>query len=221
MKQSASSGQTFLYKYIYSGAMIGGAGWCGLMDDCACLPVLFWLPVLAIFFYKTTGSLKKVEYDQTSLYISNYITAIKIEKKDIKAVISGRFFFIPELIWLVFRKPAKFGDKVMFMPQERFKMFPTLPHPVVWELKEDITEVRRNFFFYVLELRSLESGGSGTDTRGLWPGVEPAAGGCERRRHAHHRRGMDAELRGGPVGNAGPHPGPVTASSHRDPIQRR
>lgn len=108
----------------------------------------------------------------------------------------------------------------MFMPQERFKMFPTLPHPVVWELKEDITEVRRNFFFYVLELRSLESGGSGTDTRGLWPGVEPAAGGCERRRHAHHRRGMDAELRGGPVGNAGPHPGTVSAASHRDPSQR-
>ena len=93
MKQRASSGQTFLYKYIYTGIVIGGAGWCGLMDDCACLPVLFWLPVLAIFFYKTTGSLKKVEYDRTSLYISDYVTAVKIEKKNICSVISGRFFF--------------------------------------------------------------------------------------------------------------------------------
>ena len=43
MKQRASSGQTFLYKYIYTGIVIGGAGWYGITDDSAWLPVLFWL----------------------------------------------------------------------------------------------------------------------------------------------------------------------------------
>lgn len=84
--------------------------------------------------------LKRVELMSGALRISNYTTTIEVPLKDV-SLVSGSVLLNPELIWIRFKDPTEFGDKIVFMGRYRFFGGYSI-HPIVKELEQEIAAHR-------------------------------------------------------------------------------
>jgi|GEM_PF-730937 len=146
MRQLSSS-MTFFYKFIFPTFWIGMFTFGTLLMFIA--PDSFkgngdvremrWLfafitVVGGSFIYWACMRLKTVSMSADALIISNYRRRIDVPLRDVEAI-SGSLLMSPELIWLRFRHPTPFGEKVVFMPKFRFFSFHFSRHPLVAELQ--------------------------------------------------------------------------------------
>jgi len=141
-----SSEMTFFYKFVFPTLWIGAFAFGTLLMFL--IPDSFtrsrdvremrWLfafmtVVGASVIYWACMRLKKVTLSANTLIISNYRRAVEVPLRDVE-VVSGSLLMSPELIWLRFRHPTPFGEKVVFMPKIRFS-FGFSRHPLVAELR--------------------------------------------------------------------------------------
>lgn len=153
MERELSSKWTFFYKFVLPTLWIGMFTlgtltmffapdvWNG-HNDARWLRWLFLGLTLsgALFLYWACMRLKKVWLGRTSFTISNYVDEVEVPVRDVERV-SGSILMSPELVWLRFRRPTRFGDKVVFMPKLRL-LSGWNRHPVVEELRGLITRER-------------------------------------------------------------------------------
>jgi len=59
--------------------------------------------------------LKRVQIDEENLYISNYINRIMVPISQIQSI-KENIWFSTHPIWITFKLPTEFGEKIMFMP---------------------------------------------------------------------------------------------------------
>ena len=84
--------------------------------------------------------LKKVDLDDVALHISNYRISVEDPLRGVEAISEG-LPILPELVWISFRRPTEFGNKVVFMPKLRF-FIRVSPHLIVNELRQLVSEAR-------------------------------------------------------------------------------
>jgi hypothetical protein len=78
-------------------------------------------------------SIKRVETDDTNLYVSNFFQEVKVPLSNVEAVTECRWIN-QRPVTIHFRTPTSLGKSVMFIPRQRmFGFFST--HPVVLELR--------------------------------------------------------------------------------------
>lgn len=99
-----------------------------------------------IFSYVVCIRLKKIEIDQSSIFIYGLKKSDIIQLSEIKGV-GGSVFWVPEFAWIKFTRPTKFGRIIFFLPgYQSLKADPRYlkgfsPHPIVAELKELIRKM--------------------------------------------------------------------------------
>ncbi len=84
--------------------------------------------------------LKKVDFDDVALHISNYRISVEVPLGGVEAISEG-VPILPELVWISFRRSTEFGNTVVFMPKPRF-FIRVSPHPIVNELWQLVSEAR-------------------------------------------------------------------------------
>ena len=144
MNKMISSGMTVVFKVIFPVVWIGmfalGTLLMFLNGDPAKWGFLAALIIGAAFLSWGCIPLKRIELDGHTLRISNFLKTIEADVSDINRITENSVINIHP-VWLHFRKPTKFGNKVMFMPHTQWSplsMFRS--HPIVdelWKLKED------------------------------------------------------------------------------------
>lgn len=152
MRRTISSAQTFLIKVIlpvvwiggFSAATIflfaGGSGERGAPD-----PSLKWTFLLVTLlgtalFYWSCIPLKRVELDDSALYVSNYRTDITVPLRDVESITENRWINVhPVTIHLV--RDTEFGSRIVFMPTRRWFAFFS-SHPIVAELRAAVARSR-------------------------------------------------------------------------------
>ena len=146
MMRTLSSSWTFFHKFVFPTILVGGFGLSTLAMFHACEAPPKWI-ILSFFMVGTAYSywagwrLKKVDIDESSLYISNFRIAIQVPLRSIESV-SGSALISPELVWITFRRPTEFGSKIVFVPEMRFFFTGLSPHPIVKELRQLVLEAR-------------------------------------------------------------------------------
>jgi hypothetical protein len=90
---------------------------------------LFGLVLMLVFCFP----LKHVTLDSSSLHIRGLMQEIEIPLTEVVSV-SGSFLQNPETITLALRHPTIFGQKIKFMPKQRFFRFTT--HPTIRLLRD-------------------------------------------------------------------------------------
>lgn len=146
MKRTLSSSATFFLKFIFSAIFIAAAGlllfifffWPIITHERFIWPAaifaIIWSGIAVSCCYLVTMPLKKVNVDDRTLYVSNYINEIAIPLSEIDRVEElYEFRFKPILIHL--KSPTLFGQKIKFMPHTEFKWW-WKEHSVIGELKE-------------------------------------------------------------------------------------
>jgi hypothetical protein len=132
---------TYLYKFVFPSLWIGGftvattAMFLSIDRDAQGLRWVFLgITILgAAVWYWSCMRIKQVKLDAGSLAISDFRREITVPLAAVDRV-SGSVLMSPELIWLHFRRPTAFGDKVVFMaPIRGFAGFRR--HPLVDELR--------------------------------------------------------------------------------------
>jgi hypothetical protein len=86
-----------------------------------------------LFLYWGCMRLKRVDLDEDSLYISNYLREVRIPLRDIEEVTENRWINIRP-VTVEFRRDTEFGSRITFMPKTRWWGF-WLAHPVLGELE--------------------------------------------------------------------------------------
>lgn len=81
------------------------------------------------------AGLKRVRADERQLYVSNYLREICIPFSGVRDVSQNRWLNIRP-ITIYFRDVTEFGDRVMFMPKQRFGILFWRADPEVDELKQ-------------------------------------------------------------------------------------
>jgi hypothetical protein len=79
--------------------------------------------------------LKRVQIEDETLHISNYIKSIAVPLSEIESIREIKSFSTHP-IWITFKSPTDFGKKIMFMPTW---CLPFTSHPIVdelWNLKK-------------------------------------------------------------------------------------
>ena len=144
MRQLSSS-MTFFYRFIFPTVWIGAFAFVTLLmfiipdsfqggDVHETRWIFAFMTLLGGgFIYWGCMRLKTVSMSGDALIISNYRRRVDVPLRDVE-VISGSMFMSPELIWLRFRHPTPFGEKIVFMPKVRFH-FGFSRHPLVAELR--------------------------------------------------------------------------------------
>ncbi|OVE78682.1 hypothetical protein BVY01_04810 [bacterium I07] len=96
--------------------------------------------ILLLFWFLSFPSLlwicmriKRVEIEEGRLIISDYFLTIQVPLADIVSV-SENYFILGHPVWIRMRNWTKFGQKILFLPRIRFKLF--RKHPTVLDLKE-------------------------------------------------------------------------------------
>ncbi len=149
MTRVISSSGTIFYKFLFGPLwilIIGGitllaffpqiwsAG--GLATPLPRVLLLIALVVSLAFYLWLFAHLKRVELMSGVLRISNYSSTIEVPLSNVDLV-SGSILLNPELIWIRFRDPTEFGEKIVFMG--RCRLFGGYSnHPIVRELKQEI-----------------------------------------------------------------------------------
>ena len=147
MAKSLSSDLTFLVKFIVfplSMTLFGGGA---ILAACSpeAIPaewdrevfmagMFLGFVALAAMYAFAYARLKRVELNGTTITLSNFIRETDTSLENLESV-SGSLCMFPELVWLVFRRPTPFGNKVVFIGKYRFLAGWT-PHPVVRELRD-------------------------------------------------------------------------------------
>lgn len=140
-----SSRSTWLYKYALGTLWIAGFAGVTLAmfvapqafgEDVSELRPLFAGATLlgAAFFYWHSMRLKRVRQRGDVLLISNFRREIEVPLRDVERV-SGSVLVTPELIFLRFRRPTAFGDRIVFMAPWR-PVQGLNRHPLVRELRQ-------------------------------------------------------------------------------------
>jgi hypothetical protein len=143
-----SSGLTFIYKYVFTAFWLMPVPVLLLAllsqpysnDDSSMetLPILVLFSLASVFVYWCCGRLKRVELTESSVIVSNYRRSVEVPFYDIESV-SGSLLLNPELVWIRFKRPTEFGEKIVFMGCMRiFGGFSV--HPIVWRLQDAIQQ---------------------------------------------------------------------------------
>ena len=138
MREELSSSLTFAYKYLGTAASCALFGF-AIFNESFGRPywgpfgLLFWSFGI-LFAYWMFGRLKKVEISESTLFISNYLKSVEVPLHDVESV-SGSILLSPELVWIRFRRPTEFGDKIVFMAKWR-PFAGWSRHPVVHRLRD-------------------------------------------------------------------------------------
>jgi hypothetical protein len=140
-----SSSLTFVYKFVFPTLWIGGFATATLLmfvgpadrADPELLRERWIFAGITVlgggFLYWFCARLKRVSLGADRVVISNYLREIEVPLRDVEAV-SGSLLMSPELVWLRFRRPTRFGSQIVFMP--RVRLFVGLSrHPLVAELR--------------------------------------------------------------------------------------
>lgn len=147
-----SSSWTWFYKFVFPSVWLGGFGIgtvtllvsrSSVLHQDPDFPVLIFPVVFVLgflLFYFMCMRLKSVALDGADLVISNFRETIRVPLRDVERV-SGSLFMHPELLWLTFRSPNRFGSKIVFMAQWRFLSGYTW-NPLVKELRGMVQQVR-------------------------------------------------------------------------------
>jgi hypothetical protein len=148
MIRNISSVQTFWMKFLLPSIWILGFGsgtvslWLGIMhgrnnapppEDMKWVFLMIWIAGTLGFLWMA-ASLKRVRVDSQCLYVSNYLRETSTPFSNIKDVTENRWVnYHP--VTIHFRDAIEFGDKIRFMPKQRYFGF-WRSHPIVGELKE-------------------------------------------------------------------------------------
>lgn len=89
------------------------------------------LAVGSALIYWSCIRVKRVSVDSDSFLISNYHEEIRVPLRDVERV-SASLLMHPELIWLHFRRPTRFGSRIVFIAPMR--LFALGRHPLAQEL---------------------------------------------------------------------------------------
>jgi hypothetical protein len=144
MRRTYSSPLTVFWKFIFPALLIGGwsygtVQWLGEFrnrDGPAHSSGEIWLAIvssaaLVACYVWWAKRLKRVEADDHALYISNYITEIRVPLSELTAVSerrSGKHFTLS----IELRNPSAFGKRIVFRPRPR--LYWSGIHPVAREL---------------------------------------------------------------------------------------
>ena len=147
MIRNVSSIQTFLVKWIFPlfWILIFGYGtvmlWLNKFDQPQQVDAIYMkLLFLIIFIVGTTTlaifsfPLKRVRMDSKYLYISNFLTEIRVPFTSISDVTENRWINTHP-VTVHFRTSTQFGRKIVFMPTARWFAFLS-SHPIVAELRK-------------------------------------------------------------------------------------
>jgi hypothetical protein len=141
---------TFIIKYVYPPAWIGGIGVLALLLFLAPEhflsrngdPLPLWIDNLvvavwivgSILIVATTVPLKRVFLDGNRLVVSNFRRDTRIPLADITTVTQNRWIKIRP-VSITFRNRTPFGRKIQFMPPQRIRWRFWEEDPVVDELR--------------------------------------------------------------------------------------
>ena len=147
-ERQLSSRWTFCYKFVFPTLWVGGFACATLLmfarpdnlvgSGDARWVFLFVTLVGSGVIYWACGRLKRVILADSTLAISNYRETIEVPLRDVESV-SASLLISPELIWLRFRRPTAFGQKLVFMPSVRFS-FGFSRHPLAAELRHLLSD---------------------------------------------------------------------------------
>jgi hypothetical protein len=136
-----SSAWTLWMKVIFPVVWIlvfGLAGvslWLGAAPDAAPPPVGFfaaWIAGTAFILWANLG-LKRIRVDDRQLHVSNYFREVSVPFNAIADVRQNRWLSTKP-ITIHFKDPTGFGDKVTFMPKQRFAF---------WSKDPTVSEIRK------------------------------------------------------------------------------
>ena len=109
---AAAPGNAFpALRWIFLTVTVGGGAW------------IYW----------SCGRLKRVRLSGDSLLVSNFRDEMRVPLSQIERV-TGSVLMNPELVWVHFRRPTAFGDRIVFMAPWRWPSGFSR-HPVVGELQ--------------------------------------------------------------------------------------
>ena len=133
---------TFVFKFVFSIVWIGGFGFGTIMlflsgQDQKWTFLIAWI-IGSFFIYNFCIKLKFVEIDDNYLYISNYVTKIKVHLSEV-AEIRENVFVNLHPIFIRFKNDTLFGDQVMFAPKG---LYVFRRHPIVQELRDMVQKGR-------------------------------------------------------------------------------
>ena len=140
--RTLSSSLTFFNKYIFIVLFSGVFGLLTINKFLSAtdtgtdkyLLLFFWIGI-TILLYLICGRIKRVQLKGNKLNISNYIKSIEVDLSEIESV-SGSILLSPELVWFKLRRPTKFGETIIFMPEVRFSSLGFTRHPMVKKLEK-------------------------------------------------------------------------------------
>jgi hypothetical protein len=145
MRRTLSSPFTLFWKFVLPAVLIGSGvyliamGWRGQLHHNGAplsrATLLLVVPVLAAVFawpLSWAKRLKRVEVDDRALYISNFITEVRVPLSDVTAVTesSSRKYFT---VNIDLAKGSAFGQRIFFRP--RFCLYWSGLHPIARELQ--------------------------------------------------------------------------------------
>ena len=139
--RTLSSDWTLWTKFVFPVVWIVGFGagsatlWSKAAADAAPPPLEFfaaWIAATAFILWSSVG-LKRIRADDRELYVSNYLREISVPFRAIVDVKQNRWLSTKP-ITIYFRETTDFGDKVTFMPKQRFQFWTT--DPTVADLKK-------------------------------------------------------------------------------------
>jgi len=153
--RTLSSIFTFPTKYIFPVALLLGIGVAifhsmhhAVPQAVAMQPMPFHILTLIIwmggvgYVFWFAYQLKRVRFDGTALYVSNYRQECRIQLADVDHV-SERRWMRSRPIRVVLHQPCDFGSDFIFMPTARFS-FGWDEHPIVAELHSAILAAKNS-----------------------------------------------------------------------------
>ena len=135
-KKIVSNPVSFFLKFIFAPLWIVGVGILAIMRIPTAwgdwfLP-FFWL-VTTPLIYSMYGRIKKVEIDQSYLYLSDFRRSIQVPWSSVAGIVETKWLnFRP--IWVRFNEPTQFGKEIVFIPYYERLGFGR-SHPVAEELR--------------------------------------------------------------------------------------
>ncbi len=123
--ETLSSSATFFYKFILPSLWIGLFGLVTItmfVTDSASSNLKWqflgaWI-IGGVLIYMMCARIKKVMFDGSLIYVSNYFESDTIEISKVLSV-SGTILLSPELVWFKVKEETSFGDTIIFMPKFR------------------------------------------------------------------------------------------------------
>jgi len=153
MKRLLSSRMTFVTKVVFPILWSGGFGLATLYlfthsVDATGKPIPVWMKwqflimwvVFSLLLLWLCGPLKRVLRDETSLYISNYLTEVAVPLSHIARVRENRWCHVggKQPIIVDFQAPTVLGQRIIFIPTGKAPFswpWKPKPHPVAAELQ--------------------------------------------------------------------------------------